>query len=296
MDIRTGLNTAAAGTSEKNTFSLSSAETFDLVIANPPYVGPQDYELGGKTEQSVRDHEPKEALVPVASGHLKSTSTLQSDLFYWPIYRIAQAVDAKLLLMEVGDSAQASRVSKILAQNHSYQPDLEHHRARIESWRDDGSVRVLPTRLTPSIDTQWEESTDPDISDRAVLVWSEQLADWRRQNLPAEDAALDKITDPGEENPTYYRKEAHSWRRSSSQSLKTHVRPKSRKALFAELLEEMTRGRSKIALESTSMQEAVKAARNVASLADKVYTGTASRPTAKNLKAPQIKGNGQEER
>ncbi|KIW89700.1 uncharacterized protein Z519_09856 [Cladophialophora bantiana CBS 173.52] len=196
--VRKVLNAAAADVGEDDD-SYSPSESWDMIIANPPYIGPKDYERGGKTEPSVRDYEPKEALVPrYARGQdsyfrYRSSSILVADLFYWPLMRIARAVDAKLLVMEVGDSEQASRVCKQVFNNYS--PDtaaLSQFRPRLETWRDDGSVRIIPTQPSANFDAGFEEATDPDIADRAVVVWTDQMADWRRETLPASNPEFDE--------------------------------------------------------------------------------------------------------
>ena len=166
-----------------------STAPWDMVVANPPYVDPKDYEPGGETEPSVRDYEPKEALVPVAPSRFQSASVLQSDLFYWPLYRIADAVGAQLLLMEVGDQDQAARVCEMIAHNRGHDKVKRQYRARVESWKDDGSVKIHSTRRTSSTDTAWEDGTDANISDRAVVVWSKQMAHWRSRTLGQQSRA-----------------------------------------------------------------------------------------------------------
>ena len=199
------LNAAAAGVSEEALNRYSSSETWDMVIANPPYIGPKDYELGGKTEPSVRDYEPKDALVPVADGRFVSSAVKQADLFYQPLIRIAQAVDAQLLVMEVGDSSQAERVggqilNKTLNRTskwkHKTMPFSVEVGARLEVWRDDEAVRVLPLRNGPAFKEQFAKGTDEEVSDRAVVVWSSPMADWRRHDLPAPDHNIDGLTVP----------------------------------------------------------------------------------------------------
>ncbi|KAH0846105.1 hypothetical protein AYO21_10112 [Fonsecaea monophora] len=179
--------TSDVGSEEKN--SSSPPLSWDMIIANPPYVGPKDYEPGGKTEPSVRNYEPKEALVPTFGRgedwhRYQSPSILLADLFYWPLMRIARAVGAKVLVMEVGDSSQASRVCKQFFQNYSSPAVFEQLTPRLETWRDDGSIRILPTQTSPSFDADFENATDPSVSDRAVVVWTKDMADWRRDSQP----------------------------------------------------------------------------------------------------------------
>ncbi|KIX95035.1 uncharacterized protein Z520_09345 [Fonsecaea multimorphosa CBS 102226] len=192
--IRKILNAAVADVDEKEERNYSPSASWDMIISNPPYIGPKDYEPGGKTEPSVRKYEPKEALVPTfARGEegwqrYRSSSIVLADLFYWPLRRIARAVGAKLLVMEVGDSEQASRVCKeFFVHNYSSATVLGQPMPRLETWRDDGSVRIVPTEASPTFDVDFEEATDPNISDRAVVVWEKDMANWRRDTLPASD-------------------------------------------------------------------------------------------------------------
>ncbi|OCT50378.1 hypothetical protein CLCR_06777 [Cladophialophora carrionii] len=198
--LRKVVNAAAAGMADEDISrpSLSSAP-WDMVIANPPYIAPKDYELGGKTEPSVRNHEPKEALVPLAGGSMKSSAILQPDLFYQPLRRIAEAAGAQLLVMEVGDSSQAARVGSMVGSKVS----TDHSRSsddptgelswgdgdgiRLEAWRDDSAVRVLPIETLSAIEPDFARDPDPEVSDRAIVVWAGELASWRRRTLSVSD-------------------------------------------------------------------------------------------------------------
>ncbi|KIW70673.1 hypothetical protein PV04_02918 [Phialophora macrospora] len=194
--LRRIVNAVAAGVVEEDISPSVSSAPWDMVIANPPYIGPKDYDLGGKTEPSVRNYEPKEALVPVADGFFKSPAIIQADLFYQPLIRIAQAVNAQLLVMEVGDSSQGARVGKMVVKKASTEVSRSSNNPRLslswrgdglrlEAWRDDEAVRVLPTQARSGFEIDFTEDADPEVSDRAIVVWSGRLADWRRRSLPA---------------------------------------------------------------------------------------------------------------
>ena len=189
--VRNVLNTFAAAARPKavNLGPIDLDESWDMVIANPPYVSPEDYAPGGKTEPSVRNYEPKDALVPSGTPFYRLRSSVTADLFYKPIRRIAQAAGAQVLVMEVGDSDQAQRLSCNLASQfytrHNHTVDQEMSNERLELWRDDEAVRILPTTEGfAALSDAITAGRHPDISDRAVVVWSGQLADWRRQNQP----------------------------------------------------------------------------------------------------------------
>ncbi|KAJ9603291.1 hypothetical protein H2200_012069 [Cladophialophora chaetospira] len=210
--IRKLLNAAAAGVPEENLSQENLTAPWDMVIANPPYISPKDYALGGKTEPSVRDYEPKEALVPVDMGRFLPSGIIVADLFYQPLIRIARAVDAKLLVMEVGGSGQALRVGKQVALDQASEVSARSDKttplaflkssevssksrkdplafskeagAQLETWRDDEAVGILPLETPIALEEVFEQGTDSKISDRAVVAWSGPLANWRRRNPP----------------------------------------------------------------------------------------------------------------
>ncbi|ETN40621.1 uncharacterized protein HMPREF1541_04898 [Cyphellophora europaea CBS 101466] len=150
---------------------------WDIVISNPPYVAPADYNLGGRTERSVRNYEPQMALVPPQAPDCRLHP---GDTFYPHILRIARQVSAYLIVMEVGDSAQAKRVRDLVQQAQLKKGGT----LRIETWYDDGTIVVNDHRQdrfkgdAPDVKAQPESSS----SARAVLIWRDKWAA-RRQMM-----------------------------------------------------------------------------------------------------------------
>ncbi|KIV76979.1 hypothetical protein PV11_08822 [Exophiala sideris] len=186
--------------------NVPDESTWDVVIANPPYISPRDYAPGGRTETSVRKYEPKLALVPD-----DATSVHPGDLFYWPLSRISQAVGAKLLVVEVGDSDQARRVHFMLGKNFRYQAMLSGESMHIECWRDDGAIRTL-RNLGPSFgrDTPklFEEA-------RAIFLFTGDFAEQRQREIPPyEETAHPEIESTAdmqiEENDAEMTENSHS--------------------------------------------------------------------------------------
>ena len=103
------------------------SQPYDILISNPPYVSPKAYRR--ETSRSVRDWEPKLALVPfqgdVRDGELSSNN---GDSFYPVLFSKAIEVNAKILLLEVADLAQAARVAKLATGTKRWDG--------IEIWRD----------------------------------------------------------------------------------------------------------------------------------------------------------------
>lgn len=98
------------------------AGDWDVVISNPPYISPQGFNK--TTSRSVRNYEPKMALVPSSKNHTKSAkphnnSAIEEeedhkigDSFYPQILNIAAQANAKIVLLEVADMDQATRVAQ----------------------------------------------------------------------------------------------------------------------------------------------------------------------------------------
>jgi methylase of polypeptide subunit release factors len=107
----------------------SRQSRWDILISNPPYISPKQFDH--LTARSVRNFEPKLALVPEATEEGLSDH-VQGDLFYPRLLDIARELDVKVLLMEVGDLEQAKRVAKLAQGTGSWDS--------IEIWRDDPSA------------------------------------------------------------------------------------------------------------------------------------------------------------
>ncbi|RKF74628.1 Mitochondrial N-glutamine methyltransferase MTQ1 [Golovinomyces cichoracearum] len=102
---------------------------WDIIISNPPYISHQafDFEIG----RSVRDYEPKSALVPPVPRFSFGLDCEPEDVFYKRLILMHDEAVSKILLLEVGDVAQAIRVVKIIDRY-----DRVKVRNRIEFWRD----------------------------------------------------------------------------------------------------------------------------------------------------------------
>jgi len=158
-------------------------DSWDVVISNPPYISPRDYAPGGKTEASVRKYEPRLALVPPISSTVHD-----GDIFYPTLTRLFRGVGAHLLVMEVGDSEQAARAYSTVAHNLESQDILAGDDTHLfECWKDDGSMRTLLEMADVAAPALQQPPTteEQQVSDRAVLVWSGPLAQWRQSGMGA---------------------------------------------------------------------------------------------------------------
>lgn len=93
---------------------------FDVLISNPPYISPSAH-----LPRSVRFYEPELALIPKAGS---SKGTTEGDEFYPALLHAAEAINSKVLLLEVGDVEQAKRVAGMIIKKATWD--------RVEIWRD----------------------------------------------------------------------------------------------------------------------------------------------------------------
>lgn len=99
----------------------------DIIISNPPYISQELFNK--ETTRSVRNWEPKLALVPTKAP--VDTCFASEDVFYCRLMELHIQFKSKILLMEVGDDAQALRVADMAM----VLPEVRK-RNRIQIWRD----------------------------------------------------------------------------------------------------------------------------------------------------------------
>ncbi|KAI1135117.1 S-adenosyl-L-methionine-dependent methyltransferase [Hypoxylon sp. FL0543] len=97
----------------------------DILVSNPPYISARGFSRD--TERSVRNHEPKLALVPAVPPTLFPYYRAE-DVFYARLLEIYQALRPKLAVFEVGDLQQALRVVDMARSGYTD--------ATFEVWRD----------------------------------------------------------------------------------------------------------------------------------------------------------------
>ncbi|KAI0490462.1 S-adenosyl-L-methionine-dependent methyltransferase [Xylaria cf. heliscus] len=105
----------------------------DLMVANPPYVSQRGFDTA--TERSVRNYEPKLALVPDLdlAASIAAPSCLSEDIFYQRLLAIAESLQPPFAAFEVGDMAQAVRVLEMAAKGRRGEEQRWHI---LEIWRD----------------------------------------------------------------------------------------------------------------------------------------------------------------
>jgi len=126
---------------------------WDILISNPPYISPSNY--WKTTIRSVRGYEPKLALVPPAEA--RQDDTEQGDLFYPRLLRIAQDVEAKVVLLEVADLAQALRIARLVQALDIFDG--------VEIWREEPGAIGSTSQLQGGVSVIGEGNA------RSVLCW-----------------------------------------------------------------------------------------------------------------------------
>jgi len=122
----------------KGPLTLKGKEEWDLLTCNPPYISHEGY--ARDTGRSVRNHEPKLALVPddrlhaayVASPSSSGLACEPEDVFYARLLDIIGTLKPRRALMEVADMEQAKRVVTML----STKAGLRDAYRDVQIWRD----------------------------------------------------------------------------------------------------------------------------------------------------------------
>lgn len=139
---KSGRVATTAPPSLRNVLSAHDKSQFDILLANPPYVS--RHAFSHDTTRSVRNWEPRHALVPPYAGTSRpgdcaeATTMHDGDIFYAPLIRATMTVDARVTLLEVADMAQALRVAHLAYHAASAEPRAAgNHKVLVEIWRDE---------------------------------------------------------------------------------------------------------------------------------------------------------------
>ncbi|KAK8038208.1 HemK family methyltransferase [Apiospora phragmitis] len=86
-----------------------SSSAVDVLVSNPPYISAKSFNRD--TGRSVRNFEPRLALVP----HLRNAQAAcaPEDVFYKRLCEVAEVLQPMIMLFEVGDLEQATRVAQM---------------------------------------------------------------------------------------------------------------------------------------------------------------------------------------
>jgi len=139
-------------------------QSWDILISNPPYISPDSFNK--TTARSVRNHEPISALVPSLDPQSTLPDEAKGDIFYPHLLSLANSVQAKIILFEVADMAQAERVVHMV---------LDHGWEGVEIWRDwpaQGVSREFVTAGAVEVNVIGEGNG------RGVIAWRRGVGTW----------------------------------------------------------------------------------------------------------------------
>lgn len=149
---------------------------WDMVISNPPYISPREF--GMRTSRSVRNYEPRIALVP-QDTHPSLNPVVEDsgrdliigDRFYPKLLGIAEGLRAKIIVAEVADMEQAQRVAG-LANGSGYWKNCE-------IWRDWPDSEILSKTFIGGVPIKVRGEG----SGRSIIAARDNLADIMRNFL-----------------------------------------------------------------------------------------------------------------
>ena len=152
------------------------APFWDILISNPPYISPSAY--WKKTMRSVRGFEPKLALVPPPKA--KFDDTQQGDMFYPRLLKLAQELEAKIVLLEIGDLEQAIRVAKLAQKLDVFDG--------IEIWRDEPDASSNQSTTEDGFHIHGEGNA------RSIVCWRGAGGSWLGKSTAAKPSRLSSDT------------------------------------------------------------------------------------------------------
>ena len=161
---------------------------WDILISNPPYISPQSFDKD--TARSVRNHEPKLALVPQRPRRgtgpgLPPNQAVRDpgDIFYEPLLMLAERVNAKVVVLEIADSTQADRVLQLVRNSTSRFWDGH------DLWYDDIEASIYEGRAMDNNQgdgSSFRNSRLGPRNARAVVCWRQEGRNWLGRHHCAE--------------------------------------------------------------------------------------------------------------
>ena len=125
------LNFTHADVFDDQSIQALGISAWDVLISNPPYIAEDVWHHGrGQLGLSVKRHEPRLALVPGKHLPQPPPGLHAEDIFYGRLLDVAETLQPKVILLEIGDRNQARRVIEYCAK-HKFSAQ-----ARMEVWRD----------------------------------------------------------------------------------------------------------------------------------------------------------------
>jgi methylase of polypeptide subunit release factors len=144
---------------------------FDIIISNPPYVSASEY-LSPVVTRSVRNWEPKNALMPNSNMDIRWPKVLAGNIFYRQLLEFHGSpspgkLSSNVLIMEVGSKVQAIGVIMMVH-------ELYGNSKYIELWCDHHSSHDSRQSYTRIFETVYPSRGEGSI--RAVVIYDLEWA------------------------------------------------------------------------------------------------------------------------
>ena len=147
-------------------FDRILGQEWDIVTSNPPYISTHGFRH--ETARSVRNWEPRTALVPRKSSAAVEGPGVGADVFYPRLLEIAATVGAKVVLLEVADMHQAIRVVGMAVTSADWK-GVEI----LRDWPDEGSTASEVANASTAVEVDGRRITIRGRGNgRAVLCWN----------------------------------------------------------------------------------------------------------------------------
>ncbi|KAI1284726.1 S-adenosyl-L-methionine-dependent methyltransferase [Xylaria sp. FL0933] len=153
------------------------ARRVDILVSNPPYISQRGFEVD--TGRSVRNYEPKLALVPSGVSSSLSTATIPTscapeDIFYARLLDVADTLRPRVAAFEVGDMKQALRVAEM-----ALSPSRSRPRSDIETTqKGEGDEPMGQTEARWGVVEIWRDVPDchpSDAEEDVILVHDREV-------------------------------------------------------------------------------------------------------------------------
>ncbi|KAI5918576.1 S-adenosyl-L-methionine-dependent methyltransferase [Camillea tinctor] len=126
--LREGVRFERADVFERGWVERLAERPVDVLVSNPPYISVRGFNRD--TGRSVRNFEPRRALVPSPDGvGERPADCAPEDVFYARLLDVAATLRPKIVVFEVGDLDQAVRVVEMTTRRRERWDE-------VEIWRD----------------------------------------------------------------------------------------------------------------------------------------------------------------
>ncbi|TGJ79376.1 hypothetical protein E0Z10_g9394 [Xylaria hypoxylon] len=154
----------------KDRDNQDQSRRIDILVSNPPYISQRGFEVD--TGRSVRNYEPKIALVPSSlPSQAVDKTCAPEDIFYARLLDIANVLRPRIAVFEVGDMRQAIRVVEMAIARST----PRHHLDPDKSQKRDGDEQTVARWDVLEIWRDWPDCQPSDTENDVVLVCGREV-------------------------------------------------------------------------------------------------------------------------